>query len=184
MHILGIIIPDHLTTRVKLSILLSAKNLILLVQFALRRIYGVGDHIAHRLCARLQVHDRCNVKDLTPFQVTSLASFLSSPATALPLPRFPLAPLNYSPPPSSISTLELQTIFDEAQKKKKKKNVDPLRKLKIESELRNEIRENIGHQRMIGSYVGRRHAMNLPVRGQNTQNNARTAKKLNKLDRY
>jgi ribosomal protein S13 len=132
MHILGIIIPDHLTTRVKLSILLSAKNLILLVQFALRRIYGVGDHIAHRLCARLQVHDRCKVKDLTPFQVTSLASFLSSPATALPLPRFPLAPLNYSPPPSSISTLELQTIFDEAQKKKKKKNVDPLRKLKIE----------------------------------------------------
>lgn len=62
--------------------------------------------------------------------------------------------------------------------------VDPLKDLKIESELRREIRENIGHQRMIGSYVGRRHAMHLPVRGQNTQSNAKTAKKLNQLDRF
>jgi len=61
---------------------------------------------------------------------------------------------------------------------------DPLNDLKIESELRREIRENIAHQRMIGSYVGRRHAMHLPVRGQNTQSNAKTAKKLNQLDRY
>jgi len=50
--------------------------------------------------------------------------------------------------------------------------------------LRREIRENISHQRMIGSYVGRRHAMGLPVRGQNTQNNAQTAKKLNRMDRW
>ena len=62
--------------------------------------------------------------------------------------------------------------------------VDPLKDLKIESELRRMIRENIAHQRMIGSYVGRRHAMHLPVRGQNTQSNAKTAKKLNQLDRY
>jgi len=61
---------------------------------------------------------------------------------------------------------------------------DPLKDLKIESELRRIIRDNIGHQRMIGSYVGRRHAMHLPVRGQNTQSNAKTAKKLNQLDRY
>ena len=152
------------------------------------KIYGIGDHTAHRLCARIQVHDRCKVKNLTPSQVTSLSAFLSSPSTALPLPRHPLAPPNYTPPPSSIPTTEIQAQFDEAQKKKKKKkkekNSDPLRRLKIESELRSEIRENIGHQRMIGSYVGRRHAMNLPVRGQNTQSNAVTAKKLNKLDRY
>lgn len=62
--------------------------------------------------------------------------------------------------------------------------IDPLKNLKIESELRRTIRENIAHQRMIGSYVGRRHAMHLPVRGQNTQSNAKTAKKLNQLDRY
>ena len=160
------------------------KESFLPVQFALTRIYGIGDHTAHRLCARLLVHDRCKVKDLSPFQVTSLASFLSSPSTALPLSRHPLAPPNYTPPPASISILDLQAQFNEAQKKKKQKNVDPLRNLKIESELRNQIRENIGHHRMIGSYVGRRHAMNLPVRGQNTQNNAQTAKKLNKLDRW
>jgi len=61
---------------------------------------------------------------------------------------------------------------------------DPLRKLKIETDLRREIRENIDHQRMIGSYIGRRHAMGLPVRGQNTQNNAKTAKKLNRIERW
>lgn len=60
---------------------------------------------------------------------------------------------------------------------------DPLLKLKIETELRREVRENIAHQRMIGSYVGRRHAMGMPVRGQNTQTNAKTARKLNRVDR-
>jgi small subunit ribosomal protein S13 len=59
-----------------------------------------------------------------------------------------------------------------------------LRNLKIETDLRKEIRENIAHQRMIGSYVGRRHAMGLPVRGQNTQTNAKTAKKLNRIERW
>lgn len=59
-----------------------------------------------------------------------------------------------------------------------------MRNLKIETDLRKEIRENIAHQRMIGSYVGRRHAMGLPVRGQNTQNNAKTAKKLNRIERW
>ena len=187
MHILGISLPDKLLARVSFLFFISydIKNLILPVQFALTKIYGIGDHTAHRLCARLQVHDRCKVKDLSPFQVTTLASFLSSPSTTLPLPRYPLAPPNYTPPPYSVTAAqELQDNFNEAHKKKKMKNVDPLRNLKIESELRNEIRENIGHHRMIGSYIGRRHAMNLPVRGQTTQNNARTAKKLNKLDRF
>lgn len=59
--------------------------------------------------------------------------------------------------------------------------MDPLSSLKIESELRAEVRDNIAHHRMIGSYIGKRHAMHLPVRGQNTQSNARTAKKLNRL---
>jgi len=61
---------------------------------------------------------------------------------------------------------------------------DPLRGIKVESELRKEVKENIGHQRTIGSYVGKRHAMQLPVRGQNTQSNARTARKLNRVDRF
>jgi small subunit ribosomal protein S13 len=139
------------------------------------------------------------MKDLSPYQITALASFLSSPGTSLPLPRYPLAEPNFKPPPPNKSTQELQNEFNSIkaarEAKKLKQNepskgaivkgyVDPLKDLKIESELRRMIRENIAHQRMIGSYVGRRHAMHLPVRGQNTQSNAKTAKKLNQLDRY
>jgi len=61
---------------------------------------------------------------------------------------------------------------------------DPLRGIRVESELRRQVKANIAHQRMIGSYVGKRHAMGLPVRGQNTQNNAKTAKRLNRVDRF
>ena len=66
----------------------------------------------------------------------------------------------------------------------KTKGMDPLRWLRIEADLKREKRENIGHQRMIGSYVGKRHAMGLPVRGQNTQTNVRTARKLNRVERH
>ncbi|KAG2020100.1 hypothetical protein CC2G_005474 [Coprinopsis cinerea AmutBmut pab1-1] len=181
VHILGVHLPDNYLAR-----------------YALTKFYGVGQKTAHRLCARFQIHDKCKVKDLSPFQVTSLASFLSSPATAPPLPRYPLASPDYVPPPPNTPVSELQAKFKEAQALIEAKKlakieqgvklgpgyVDPLKKLKIESELRREIRENIQHQRMIGSYVGRRHAMHLPVRGQNTQSNAATAKKLNRLDRW
>ncbi|XP_006457975.1 hypothetical protein AGABI2DRAFT_183083 [Agaricus bisporus var. bisporus H97] len=169
-----------------------------LVRIALMQFYGVGQHIAHRLCARLQIHDRARVMDLTPLQITSLASFLSSPSTAPPLPKNPLASPNYVAPPPSIPVQDIQIKFaarwEELDKQRrasplqrnpqKRPFVEPLKNLKIESELRTEIRENIQHQRMIGSYIGKRHAMQLPVRGQNTQNNAKTAKKLNTLNRY
>ncbi|KAJ3725795.1 hypothetical protein EV361DRAFT_614970 [Lentinula raphanica] len=196
VHILGINLPDNQLAR-----------------FALTSIYGVGPHLSHRLCARFQIHDRCRVKDLTPFQTTALSSFLQSPRTALPVPQYPLAPINFVPRPPSKSIQELQAEFSAAraaQKQKReekliqmgklpvvdtktklggkkapeKKSKDPLTELRIESELRREIRENIAHQRMIGSYVGRRHAMHLPVRGQRTQTNAKTARKLNNLDRW
>ena len=64
------------------------------------------------------------------------------------------------------------------------KGADPLRWLQIETDLKREMRENIAHQRMMGSYVGKRHAMGLPVRGQNTQTNAKTARKLNRVERH
>ncbi|KAK3813223.1 MAG: hypothetical protein J3Q66DRAFT_347656 [Benniella sp.] len=54
-----------------------------------------------------------------------------------------------------------------------------LTEMTIESDLRKQIRANIMHHRSIGSYVGRRHAMGLPVRGQKTRNNAMTARRLN-----
>lgn len=55
--------------------------------------------------------------------------------------------------------------------------------LKLENDLVREVRDNIHRLRRIGSYRGRRHAAGLPVRGQQTQTNARSARKLNKVDR-
>ena len=46
----------------------------------------------------------------------------------------------------------------------------------VEGDLRREISLNIKRLVEIGCYRGRRHRMGLPVRGQNTKNNARTRK--------
>jgi small subunit ribosomal protein S13 len=47
-------------------------------------------------------------------------------------------------------------------------------KYKVEGDLRREISDNIKRFQEIGSYRGRRHSRNLPVRGQRTKTNART----------
>ncbi|MBQ0066955.1 MAG: 30S ribosomal protein S13 [Phascolarctobacterium sp.] len=47
---------------------------------------------------------------------------------------------------------------------------------KVEGDLRREEQMNIKRLIEIGSYRGRRHRAGLPVRGQNTKNNARTRK--------
>ncbi|PFH54204.1 hypothetical protein AMATHDRAFT_485 [Amanita thiersii Skay4041] len=168
------------------------------VWFALTSFYGIGRVTAHRICARLQVHDTCRIKNLTPHQLTALTSYLSSPETTPTPPRYPLATSDYVAPQMKPAQ-ELQAEFHASRARREEKNkqkldkafpikgdkyLDPLKNVKIESELRRQIRENIAHQRMIGSYVGRRHAMHLPVRGQNTRSNAKTARKLNQLDRY
>ncbi|MCD6322395.1 MAG: 30S ribosomal protein S13 [Clostridiales bacterium] len=46
----------------------------------------------------------------------------------------------------------------------------------VEGDLRRDTALNIKRLIEIGSYRGRRHRMGLPVRGQNTKNNARTRK--------
>lgn len=55
--------------------------------------------------------------------------------------------------------------------------------MKIETELRNEILGNIRRKVEIGCYQGIRHQQGLPVHGQRTRTNAKTAKKLNRPDR-
>lgn len=50
------------------------------------------------------------------------------------------------------------------------------RNVKVEGDLRREISLNIKRLVEIGSYRGVRHRRNLPVRGQNTKQNARTRK--------
>ncbi|KAG2224735.1 hypothetical protein INT45_009050 [Circinella minor] len=54
-----------------------------------------------------------------------------------------------------------------------------LSSMTIETDLKREIREHVMHHRNINNYIGKRHAMSLPVRGQRTRNNAKTAKKQN-----
>lgn len=49
-------------------------------------------------------------------------------------------------------------------------------KYKVEGDLRREVSLNIKRLSEIGSYRGLRHRRQLPVRGQNTKNNARTRK--------
>ncbi|WP_027108736.1 30S ribosomal protein S13 [Lacticigenium naphthae] len=49
-------------------------------------------------------------------------------------------------------------------------------KLKVEGDLRREVNQNVKRLIEIGSYRGLRHRRGLPVRGQNTKNNARTRK--------
>lgn len=46
----------------------------------------------------------------------------------------------------------------------------------IEGQLRRQVAQNITRLKKIGCYRGIRHGRNLPVRGQNTRNNARTRK--------
>ena len=48
--------------------------------------------------------------------------------------------------------------------------------IKVEGDLRREVSMNIKRLQDSGSYRGIRHRRNLPVRGQNTKNNARTRK--------
>lgn len=48
--------------------------------------------------------------------------------------------------------------------------------IKVEGDLRREVGMNIKRLQDIGSYRGLRHRRGLPVRGQNTKNNARTRK--------
>lgn len=55
-----------------------------------------------------------------------------------------------------------------------RKTIDDL--VKVEGDLRTEIAMNIKRLMDIGCYRGIRHRKGLPVRGQNTKNNARTRK--------
>jgi ribosomal protein S13 len=75
-------------------------------QHALTHFYGIGHHTAGRICARLQIHDTCRVRQLSPTQITSIAAFLSSPATSPIPPRAPLASATFQPAPRSTPLAE------------------------------------------------------------------------------
>lgn len=49
-----------------------------------------------------------------------------------------------------------------------------IEEIRVEGDLRKEIRENIQRLKRIGAYRGHRHAVGLPAHGQRTRTNART----------
>lgn len=55
--------------------------------------------------------------------------------------------------------------------------------MKIENDLRRQVLTDIERLRSTGTYRGRRHAMGLPVRGQNTRSQIKNAVKLNRVER-
>ena len=58
-----------------------------------------------------------------------------------------------------------------------------LSNMTLESDAKRLVQENIRRLRDMGTYRGRRHAMNLPARGQKTRTQIETARKLNILER-
>jgi small subunit ribosomal protein S13 len=77
-------------------------------------------------------------------------------------------------PTARLGSLTNQTVLDITAQ---------LSGMKIENDLRREIRENIRRLRDMGSYRGRRHAQGLPVRGQRTRTQTATASKMNRVER-
>ncbi len=89
----------------------------------------------------------------------------------------------------SLSNKILKTVGINPDKRVKDLDEEEVAKLrdiidkdyKVEGDLRRYIALNIKRLIDIGCYRGRRHRMGLPVRGQNTKNNARTRKGPKKL---
>ncbi|KAH9446347.1 hypothetical protein Pst134EA_030268 [Puccinia striiformis f. sp. tritici] len=130
------------------------------------------------VCARLQIHKALTVGELSEHQIGRLSALLSSLPTTPPT-NHKVAESDGIAAPSTldfdsgpIPQPQLLTIAE-----------DPLQRLLIESDLRREVRANIAHHRAIGSYKGKRHALGFPVNGQRTHTNAKTARKLNKVER-
>ncbi|CCU99791.1 unnamed protein product [Malassezia sympodialis ATCC 42132] len=163
MYLLGAYLPDHK-----------------LVRIALTNFYGISYDTARRICARIQVHERATVGSLTEAQVTELSAYLSSPSLIPARSASPTRANVDGPVPQANAS---ENAADLPPSQRPNSGMDPLRSIRIEGDLRREMLANIAHHRSIGSYVGRRHAGGFPVRGQRTQRNALTARRLNRLER-
>lgn len=123
------------------------------------------------------MHERATVTSLTEAQITDLSAYLSSPGL-IPA-RGP------SPTRAAVAGKEAKApeVATPPPSQRAQASSDPLRSIMIEGDLRREMLGNIAHHRAIGTYKGRRHANGYPVRGQRTQRNGLTARRLNRLER-
>jgi len=135
--------------------------------------------------ARLQFHDQMRVQDLSEPQLNALSALLSAPAAA-PRPSTPLLPFSLSSSSSSSSasaSTSSSSSTDLLARDPPPLSADPLPNLVLEEDLKRARRADIAHHRTVGTLKGRQHAMGLPVRGQRNRTNAKTAKKLNRIER-
>lgn len=154
---------------------------------ALTTFYGISHDTARRLCARLQLHEAATVSSLTDTQVNSLSAYLSAPGS---IPAQKPSPTSAVIGEASSSRAGDGDVKDGPAgsgtvppSQRPAPSSDALRSIVLESDLRRQLRANIAHHRTIGTYRGRRHVQGLPVRGQRTQTNALTARKLNRVER-
>jgi small subunit ribosomal protein S13 len=205
MYLLGVHLPDHKLVRVSWApffhvsrsilaelplTMLSRSPRFLHSQIALQNFYGISDATARRLCARLLLHGNAKVSELSESQVTELSAYLSSPgsiAARKPTPTsiYPSGSslaqrMGHDSKPASEATSDPLSL---PPSQRPSASLDPLRSLVIEADLRRQVQANILHHKTVGSYKGRRHAGGFPVRGQRTQSNAETARKLNRIER-
>lgn len=158
----------------------------------------MGYKTSYHLCARLGIHMESKVSELTEAQVTELSAYLSSPQSVPAIPPMPTARMpvyGQAALPAAVAagsyaaestgrtglTDAEQRLLPNAQRPSSQ--LDPGRQLKIEAELKREYRANILHHKLIGTNRGRRHSQGFPVNGQRTHSNAKTARKLNRVDR-
>ncbi|TNY23329.1 mitochondrial 30S ribosomal protein S13 [Rhodotorula diobovata] len=153
-----------------------------LVKIALLAFYGVNHHTSARIMARLQFHDQMRVQDLSEPQLNALSALLSAPAAA-PRPSTPLLPFSLPSSSSSSSPTASTSAGDLLPRDPPPVSSDPLPNLVLEEDLKRARRADIAHHRSVGTLRGRQHAMGLPVRGQRNRTNAKTAKKLNRIER-
>ncbi|GAA5891849.1 hypothetical protein JCM5296_003249 [Sporobolomyces johnsonii] len=151
-----------------------------LVKIALLAFYGINHRTSSRIMARLQFHDQMRVSDLTEPQLNALSALLSAPAAA-PRPATPLLPFTVSPTASSASASSSTPAL--TPRDPPPVSQDPIPSLVLEEDLRRARRADIAHHRTVGTLRGRQHAMGLPVRGQRNKTNAKTAKRLNRIER-
>lgn len=143
----------------------------------MRQFYGVGPAVSDKIMARLQFHDQLRVRDLSERQLNALSALLSAPA-AHPRPSTPLRP--YSLAASSSAPVPADQLLPRDPPPAEH---DELVNLQIEEDLLRKVRGDINHLYSIGTWRGLRHAMRLPVRGQKSHPNAKSARKLNRLER-
>ncbi|CEQ39332.1 SPOSA6832_00855 [Sporobolomyces salmonicolor] len=147
-----------------------------LVKIALLAFYGINHRTSSRIMARLQFHDQLRVSDLTEPQLNALSALLSAPAAA-PRPSTPLLPFTFSPTASSASASS--SVPPLTPRDPPPVSQDPIPSLLLEEDLRRARRADIAHHRTVGTLKGRQHAMGLP----RNRTNAKTAKKLNRIER-